>query len=195
LDSIRCEHYDLNTDDYVGERIPGDTLCRVFKKYVTGEGIVARWLTENIRVGRGKVIYYQHIGFERNYEDEQVISINKGRVSGKKVYHNCVTDGFSFDKIKGNTELRELFPIHIEQYPELADVKRIVFRINKAHVDSQGNLVECEVKVIKPADNPQLAAEMNNLLKAYHPWKVSFINGEYRADGIAGWTLPYLLDK
>ncbi len=195
LDSIRCEHYDSDTKDYKGYRIPSVTLLRVFKKHVTGDCIVGSWLTEDIRVAKGKVIYYQHLGFERNYEDEQIISIDKGKVVGKKVYHNYVIDGFSFDKVKDNTELRRLFPIHIEQYPELANAKRIVFSIKKARVNSQGKLVECEVKVLKPCDNQRLATEIADLLKAYHPWKVSFINGEFRADGIAGWTLPYLIEK
>lgn len=194
MDSIRCEHYNINTHQEIGNRIPSDTLFRVFKKYVKGERIVGSWLTEDIRVAKGKVIYYQHIGFERNYEEEQIIGIDKGKVIGAKVYHNYVTDGFSFDKVKDNAELRRLFPIHIEQYPELANAKRIVFRIKKARVNSQGNLVECEVKVVKPNDNQRLATEIEGLLKAYHPWKVSYINGEFRADGIAGWTFPYLLE-
>ena len=195
LDSVRSEHYDSDTKEFMGSRIPSATLFRVFKKYVTGDCIVGSWLTRDIRVAKGKVIYYQHMGFERNYEDEQIISIDKGKVTGKKVYHNYVIDGFSFDKVKDNAELRRLFPIHIEQYPELAKAKRIVFYIKKARVNSQGNLVECEVKVFNPNDNQRLATEMEGLLKAYHPWRVSFINGEYRADGIAGWTFPYLLDK
>lgn len=195
LDSVRSEHYDSDTKGFMGCRIPSATLFRVFKKYVTGDYIVGSWLTRDIRVAKGKKIYYQHMGFERNYEEEQIISIDKGTVTGKKVYHNYVIDGFSFDKAKDNAELRRLFPIHIEQYPELANAKRIVFSIKKARVNSQGNLVECEVKVLNPNDNQRLATEMEGLLKAYHPWRVSFINGEYRADGIAGWTFPYLLDK
>lgn len=195
LDSVRSEHYDSDTKEFMGSRIPSATLFRVFNKHVTGDCIVGSWLTRDIRVAKGKVIYYQHMGFERNYEDEQIISIDKGKVTGKKVYHNYVIDGFSFDKVKDNAELRRLFPIHIEQYPELAKAKRIVFYIKKARVNSQGNLVECEVKVFNPNDNQRLATEMEGLLKAYHPWRVSFINGEYRADGIAGWTFPYLLDK
>ena len=194
LDSIRSEHYDSDTKEFMGSRIPSATLFRVFRKHVTGDCIVGSWLTRDIRVAKGKVIYYQHYGFERNYEDEQIISIDKGKVTGKKAYHNYVIDGFSFDKVKDNAELRRLFPIHIEQYPELANVKRIVFSIKKARINSQGNLVECEVKVLKPNDNQRLATEIEGLLKAYHPWKVSFINGEFRADGIAGWTFPYLLD-
>jgi hypothetical protein len=106
-------------------------------------------------------------------------------------------DGFSFDKfnLANNEELREMFPLHIERYPELANEERIVFGIQRARVDAQGNLVECEVKVLKPKDNLLLAAEITESLKAYHPWRVLFINGEYSAKGIEGWTIPYPLGK
>lgn len=193
LDSIRYEQYDSDTK--VANRMPSATLFRVFKKYVTEDHIVGSWLTGDIRVAKGKVIYYQHMAFERNYEEEQIISIDKGIVIGKKVYHNYTIDGFSFEKVKGSKELRRLFPIHIEQYPELANAKRIVFRIEKARVNGQGILEECEVKVLKPSDNQRLATEMEGLLKAYHPWKVSFIHGEFRAADIAGWVLTYLIEE
>lgn len=195
LDSIRCEHYDVKRHEYIGERIPHDTVLRVFKNYVDGERIVARWLRGDIRVAMGKMIYYEHMGFARNYEQEQVFSIEKGKVIGKKEYHNFVSDGFSFDKVRNPTELREMFPLQIEKYPELANVKRILFSIKKARVDSQGNLVECIVKVLKPNVSQNLADEMTRLLKAYRPWRVYYINGEYRANGIEGWTFPYMLSQ
>jgi len=31
-------------------------------------------------------------------------------------------------------------------------------------------------------------------MKAYYPWRVMFINGEYKANGIEGYTFPYPLD-
>ena len=111
-----------------------------------------------------------------------------------KDFQNYVVDGFSFNKPGCNEGLREKFPLNIEQYPELANVKRIVFFIKKARVDAQGNLVECEVKVIKPEDNPRLATEMAEALKAYHPWQVFYINGEYRAYGIGGYSFIYKLN-
>jgi hypothetical protein len=195
LDSIRYMQYDSDTKNDKVKRMPSATLFRVFKKYVTRDHIVSSWLTGDIRVAKGKVISYQHMGFWRNYEEEQIISIDKGIVVGKKEYHNYVIDGFSFDKIKDKTELRRLFPIHIEQYPELANAERIVFRIEKARVNDQGILEECEVKVLKPSDNQRLATEMEGLLKAYHPWKVSFINGEFCAADIAGWFLIYPIEE
>ena len=197
LDSVRCEYYDAEIQDMKGESVPSVALLDVFKYYVDGDRIVAGWLTGEIRVATGKVIYYWHDAFERNYEEEMMLNIDKGKVTGRKEYHNHVVDGFSFDKfnIANNEILREMFPLHIDRYPELANEERIVFGIQRARVDAQGNLVECEVKVIRPKDNPLLAAEIAESLKAYHPWRVLFINGEYSAKGIEGWTVSYPIDK
>lgn len=197
LDSVRCEYYDAKIQGMKGESVPSVVLLNVFKDYVDGDRIVASWLTREIRVATGKMIYYQHTYFERNYEEEMMLSIDKGKVTGRREYHNFVADGFSIEKFNPNSsdELREMFPLHIERYPELADMERIAFRIKRACVDAQGNLVECEVKVLKPNDNPLLAAEIAESLKAYHPWRVLFINGEYSTKGIEGWTVSYPLNK
>ena len=197
LDSVRCEYYDTEIQGMKGESVPSVVLLNVFNNYVDGDRIMAGWLTGEIRVATGKVIYYLHDAFERNYEEEMTLNIDKGEVTGRKEHHNHVVDGFSFDKfnLANNEELREMFPLHIERYPELVNEERIVFCIRRARVDAQGNLVECEVKVIRPNDNPLLAAEIAESLKAYHPWRVFFINGEYSAKGIEGWTIPYPLSK
>ena len=196
LDSVRCEAYDPNAKAVVGESIPSKTLYRIFNRYSAGNQIVARWVSGKIRVAKGKVIYYEHMGFERNYEEETILDIDQGKVIGKKEYHNFVKDGFAFDKLQqdGAQEmLRKILPLHIERYPDLANVKRLTFRVKRARVDEKGNLVECDVKVVKPDANPQLATEIVEALKAYHPWKVYYINGEYRALGIEGWSIPYIL--
>ena len=196
LDSVRCEAYDPNAKAVVGESIPSETLYRIFSRYNAGNRIVASWVSGKFRVANGKVIYYQHTGFERNYEDETLLDIDQGKVIGKKEYQNFVSEGFAFDKLEQNGAqemLHKILPLHIERYPELAHVKRLVFRVKHARVDERGNLLECDVQVVKPDVNPQLATEIAEALKAYHPWKVYYINGEYRALGIEGWTIPYIL--
>ena len=196
LDSIKYDLYDKATKKSHTECMPSDIMLRVFKKYNDGNRIVATWFNNDLRVASGKKIYYMHIGYERNYEYEQIISIDHGKLTGKQAYHNYVVDGFSFDNNSPDfqAQLREKFPLHIESYPELANVKRIVFSIKRARVNAEGHLVECEVKVLKPAGNQRLADEMAALLKAYHPWRVSYINGEFRANGIEGYTFPYIID-
>ena len=185
------------------EGIPAETLQQVFKNYFDGKRIVAGWLKGDIRVAKGKILYYEHMGYERNYEEEQIISVDQGKVTGVKTFHNFVVDGFSFDQVgfsqvggKSVTpaQLREMFPLHLERYPELANVKRIVFFVQRAKVDETGHLVDCEVKVQKPNDNPKLAEEMAELMKAYYPWRVLYINGEYRAYEIEKYFFVYLLE-
>ena len=207
LDSILYEIYHTDSEKNRTESVPSETLHRVFRKYVDGKRIVATWLNRDIRVARGKMIYYVHSYFERNYENERFISIDHGKVREMKDYHNYIVEGFSFDRSTSdrwpgknmqpmsNMELREKFPLHIENYPELAGVKRILFSIKRARVDAQGHLVECEVRVLRPGDNPRLAAEMAEAMKAYYPWRVSYINGEYRGYGIEGYSFPYVLDE
>ena len=204
LDSIQYELYDGATRKYWTECVPTDTLLRVFRQYVDGERIVATWFSYDIRAAKGKMIYYRHSFFERNYENERIISIVQGRVREVKDYENYVKDGYSFDDSsrmqtsypipRNNAELRELFPLHLDQYPELADAKRILFSIRRARVDQEGRLVECEVRVLRPDDNPRLAAEMAEALKAIHPWRVFFINGEFRPYAVEGYSFPYVLE-
>lgn len=209
LDSINYQLYDGSSPLGRTEYLSSDAMLRVFEKYTDRSGnIVAKWLNDDIRVAKGKMLYYVHDGFERYYDNERIISIKHGEVCGIKDYQNYVIEGFAFDNNYPNgnsptlstshkkiTKLSQMFPLHIEQYPELADAKRIIFKIRKACVDSQGHLVECEVKVMTPNDNPRLATEMAEALKAYYPWRVLYINGEYRAYGIEGYYFSYVLDE
>lgn len=196
LDSIKYNLYDKATMKSHTECMPSDIMFRVFKEYSYGNHIVAAWFDDDIRVASGKRIYYMHDGYERYYENEQIINIDHGNQRGKHVYHNYVVDGFSFDigSPDYQAQLRKKFPLHIEKYPELTNVKKVVFKIKRARVNAEGHLVECEVKVLMPADNQNLADEMTELLKAYHPWRISYINGEYRALGIEGYSFPYILN-
>ena len=196
LDSVLYDVYEAPNKTSI-RRLPSDVLLRVCRKYVDGKRIVATCVNGDIRVANGKQIYYEHSGYRRNYENERVVSIEQGKVCGMKDYQNYVVEGFSFDQLKpkNNAEIRKMFPLHIENYPELVGVKRIMFSVKRARVDAQGNLIECEVKVLRPDDNPRLATEMEEVMKAYRPWRVSYINGEFQGYGIQGYVFPYQLEE
>ena len=59
-----------------------------------------------------------------------------------------------------------------------------------------GGHLQCDLVAGKNTDKvlAKLAAEMAEAMKAYYPWRVMFINGEYKANGIEGDTFPYPLD-
>ena len=202
LDSIKYRVYDKVTEKVNKVCMPADILHRVFKKHTVGNRIIATWFHEDIRMGSGNIIYQFIDGYERNYENEQFIRVDRGKVTNIRSFHNYISEeGFSFDNYhpKNIAELREKFPVHFERFPELAGVKQVFFNIREARIDSTGRMVECVGKATyrkddKMEEHPGIAAEIAEALKAYYPWRVSFINGKYRGVGIEGWVIPFLID-
>ena len=137
LDSISYDLYDNDPIKYRTKCLSSDILCRVFNKYSDGKHIVATWFNGDIRLARGKMIYYVHSGYMRNFENERIVTLDHGKVCEMKDFQNYFVEGFSFDRSTlnrwpdknieplSNAKLREMFPLHIENYPELVGVKQI----------------------------------------------------------------------
>lgn len=188
LDHIEIERYDKDKKRSHVENIPAADIRKVFGKYYQQKEIVATWFTAEIRAAKGNTLYYVHSGYYRNLEYEQLLTIQKGKVTNRQTYHNRVvlSYGFSLSDIKDEAEIKRLFPLHTQNYPELAGVKRILITISNIRLDARGNLVDCDVRVTplgqtnKKKENIQgLAQEMKTLLKKIRPWKTLYINGEY----------------
>ena len=200
LDHIEIELYDKDKKRSHVENIPEADIRRVFGKYYQQKEIVATWFTAEIRAAKGNTLYYVHSGYYRNLEYEQLLTIKQGKVTNRQTYHNrvVVKDGFSFDNIN-QEEIRRHFPLHTQNYPELAGVGRLIISVSKIQLDEKGNLLDCNVKVTHrdmKGSIEGLAQEMKTLLKQIRPWKTLYINGEYVStiyhESI---TLPYVLDK
>lgn len=201
LDSIMVEVYDQETKQRNEQRIAEADMQRLFKDYYTKDGIVATWLSKNIRAAKGKMIYYQHSGYERNHEYEQVLTVKNGKVTACQAYHNkVVAEGFSLSDLKGQEDIKARFPLHLEACPELEGVKRIIFSVKHISLDASGNLLDCEVTAkVKLQDDKEfrniegLAKEMKAMLKDIRPWKTLLVNGEYVPEERQGFTIPYFL--
>ena len=144
---------------------------------------MAWWVNHDIRVAKGKTLYYVHSDYFRNLEYEQILTIKQGKVTLRKEYHNrvVVKEGFSLDNINQD-EIRRRFPLHTHNYPELAGVGRLIISISKIQLDEKGNLLDCNVKVTHrdmKGSIEGLAQEMKTMLKQIQPWKTLYINGEY----------------
>lgn len=194
LDSILVECYnEVAKKDYT-VRIPTADMQRVFKDYYKKKNILATWVDYNIRAAKGPILYYEHMGYERNHEYEQVFTIKKGMITDCKSYHNRVAvNGFSFKKnlYEESSAIALEFPLHFENYPELADVKIVKFSVGKLQLNSLGQLLDCKVKATisrKEGDERKyieiegLAKEMKEKLMEIFPWRTLFINGEYVSD-------------
>lgn len=202
LDSITVSSYNNDTRQYKEECLPAADMQHVFDNYRQEGDIVASWVNRDIRAAKGKKVYYVHLYFERNHEYEQILTVKEGRVTGRQAYHNrVVVDGFSLKSLEAQQRktdwqaIREIFPLHTENYPELDGDTVIFFTVKDIQLDSLGNLVDCRVRAIigrgTRRDSEGLAQEMKELLKDIRPWKTLFINGEYLPEERNGCTFPY----
>ena len=208
LDSVKVTTYNQETKRYHDCSISSADMQRVFKKYYDKDEIIATWVKGTIRVARGKLLLYEEMAYERNYEQEQIITFKHGRIIERQLFHNrLVIDGFSLQDLwyQGQEEVKKKLPLKTDNYPELNDVKRICFNISPIQIDSLGNMVgNCKIEafiVHKVSVDPEkieklllhnryepykigkkikgLGDEMKNLLKNIHPWRTYLINGQY----------------
>lgn len=64
------------------------TVCGILKKYVRNGKVCASWLSDEMIAGKGGLVRYVHMGFNRDYEEEIVISVAQGTASLSQIYHN-----------------------------------------------------------------------------------------------------------
>ena len=75
-------------------------LNSIFKDQDNETPILASWFTGQLFIQKGKLIKYQHTGYERIYEEEIVVDIEKGESTQLRTYDNGVKPndkGFSRD--------------------------------------------------------------------------------------------------
>lgn len=178
-------------DSIWGFLVSPDTMRNIFKDYYKSDRIVATWLTQDLRIALGKEIYYEHGGFERYYDEELILSIEKGKVVRRQIFHNKVAvEGVSYNDFKAFSETIANCYLSLDRYPELTNEKRIIFQISNIRLDSLGNLTNCEIEVVRPRRYEVLAQEMRTYLMQVHPWKTLYIHGKYRPE-LPIITFPY----
>lgn len=80
------------TDDKYPHKYSAEALKSIFAPYYTQYGIYAQWFTGEIRAGRGDVVRFDNWGFDRNYEEECIITIEKGKIVEKRIVHYDKTE-------------------------------------------------------------------------------------------------------
>ena len=63
-------------------------ICEILERYVRNGKVCASWLSDEVIAGKGGLVRYVHMGFDRDYEEEIVVSVAQGTVSLSQVYHN-----------------------------------------------------------------------------------------------------------
>lgn len=201
LDSILVDISEAKVEKRI--RIPEYNMQQIFKGYYIGNDIVASWLTEDVRVTRGKQIYYAHVGYDRYYEEETILSINYGNIIGSRLYHNrMVIDGYPYPKNpKAFIERLKQCSINVNRYPDLKNIKKIIFQVWNVKNDSLGNIIDCEMTAILRSGDEynhietELALEMKKQFMEIGPWQTFYINGEYVIPTLRyTYTFPYVIE-
>ena len=197
LDSIRIEN--LMDGECMSATLPNSFVQWVFKAYDEDGIVVARWYTGTLRLAQGKMIRYEHDGWNRNYETEMELIVQNGIVVDSVEYHNrIVCEGFDFESLSMQDwdSLQQGFRPIAKKYPQLEGKERIFFMVSDFVVDAQGNLVDiakvrCHAQLDENLEQ-QLALEFKHYLMSIRPWKVLYINGKYCISQRA-WSIPIRL--
>lgn len=170
-----------------------EALKDVFAPYYSSEGISAKWFSRNIRLGRGKLILYEHAGFNRNTEEECLITLQVGKVEKKQYFHNYKKEGLTLPEVRA--ELIKRFPFH--DFPEIEQQKRIVLIMTKIQLTKDGHFADGNLSVkvgsekIDDQEHPIIKV-MKKSLASIYPWETYYINGEYRSS-TTNFAMPLIL--
>ena len=191
LDSIRVGLYNKETQETWFMNIPQSDMRKLFKDYLRKGRIVASWFNGEIRVGRGQLVRYRHLAYDRNHENEIFFMFSRGRVKAKEEWQNRLIDGYSFTSLRYQMkpeEVRTLLPLHPERFPELDNVKEVSFSVVINEVDSLGRIADCKVSSriwiddkhqAKSISHQGIEEEMKQRIMAVHPWKTTYLYGKY----------------
>lgn len=91
LQYIQINMYDEEAERSYTKYIMSDDMKEAFPTYVTKFGLEARWFNGEVRVGKGEQVRYEHSGFNRNVEQERIMTFENGKLKSQSpIYHNKV---------------------------------------------------------------------------------------------------------
>ena len=176
--------YDKASRKYSTLIYDAEALQKTFASYYENGIIKARWLNGELRAGKGELVRYVHLGFNRNVEIEQILHVVRGKVVEMTTYHNYKRPGLNMKDAQ--VEISRRFPW--ERFPEYKG-QRLTFRLANIQMTNDGHFKDCDIraiylpmrKIIKDGNHP-LAIAFKETLKSIYPWEILFINGKYTCE-------------
>ena len=152
------------------------------EKYLNKDHISASWVNGQLRAARGKQLYYEHTGYNRNYTSEIFLTFKNGKMTDMKTFNNNVrTEGFDLTNGKVMQALQD--GLDTKEYSELKG-SRVLARISDMDINKSGELKDCKVRIIMRKNgysteltNHPLEKRVKNALKNLSPWRTLYING------------------
>uniref|UniRef100_A0AB33JV34 TonB C-terminal domain-containing protein n=1 Tax=Prevotella sp. GTC17262 TaxID=3236797 RepID=A0AB33JV34_9BACT len=91
---------------------------KIFRPYSHQRRIVASWVTDTLRAGRGALLAYSHIGGAKAYSEERTIAVDKGQIKNIRQWNYEKRPGRNFQEIFSQDSIDYWFALG--KYPELA---------------------------------------------------------------------------
>ena len=172
---------EINGRHKFGEaKLPYDSYKNIFSEYLTEDGILASWVSDTLRAGKGGLIDYFHAGFDRTYEEEYIFPVAKGVITDKSLYNNFHRMGVGWRQIK--EALNKDFPW--ERFRRCKNIDKILIHTSDYIIDEKGTFIDCKViltigdKKHKKQSTAEIKA-IKEILKSLHPWQLYYIHGKY----------------
>lgn len=185
---------EVNGKHKFGEaKLPYDSYKDIFADHLTEDGILASWVSDTLRAGKGNLVDYFHAGFDRTYEKEYIFSVTNGAISSNKLYNNFHKAGVGWRQIK--EALNRNFPW--ERFRSCRKADKISILTSDYTIDENGTFIDCKVilTIGNKKYNKQSIAEIKaikEILKSLHPWQLYYIYGKYDHSHLDN---PYIISK
>lgn len=125
LQQIEVDLYDKHTEKESTQAFTSQSLKKVFQPYYKQGVIQALWYSGTLRLGKGKLIYYEHSGYSRHHETEQLLTFRQGRLCESHTYVNFKKERLSL--WEGVGDIGRNFPW--DRFPEYKG-KRLTFTLS-----------------------------------------------------------------
>lgn len=164
----------------IGAKIAVDTdsLYKIFRPYLTHDGICASWFSGEVRAGRGDMVRYSEYSFMSYYETEYVLKIENGGIAHMELYHNRTIDGYDYDNIIKGVSKR----FDYDDFPGLDG--RLLVECNVVGITSGGIVTDIECRPLRvdgklpPNKIKEMMKKIEETLKSIRPWKRYCLNGD-----------------
>ena len=142
-------------EQYLPKDCDYSVILKTLSRYDNNGRICAEWVSGEMIAGRGKIIRYQHMGFNRDHEEEIVVSVTQGVASLSQIYHNQAV----FSSNEGR--------IRLDNYIKAFPLNSYVLDQGRYHFQAKYNVASFQwtVTLFKPSDLAEKDAMEKDLAK------------------------------
>lgn len=152
VDSLQFELEDFTTKTIV---LKNESI---FSAYTDEYGVKASWFSGELRLVQGKLIRYEHMGFQSSFEKESFLNVKEGVVTNSRKYKNKV---LCKNTIENPSVYKAFNDAFVKEFP---DAKPVSMRISYSKVNAKGKPTEVKVDSNDRTENKE---KIENFVRSY----------------------------